>query len=57
MAEPPSDQIGSTLHRLVAELIDQRRRLALLLRENRELREQIEALTRESPDSGDGELR
>ena len=43
--EHPSERIGRNLQTLVNELIDVRRRLAFLHRENRELRAQIAALT------------
>jgi hypothetical protein len=39
-----SQQIGTALRRLAADLVAERRRVALLERENRELREQLEAL-------------
>jgi cell division protein FtsB len=44
--EVSSEQIGSALRRLAADLVAERRRVALLQRENRELRAQIEDLRR-----------
>jgi hypothetical protein len=44
--EVSSEQIGSALRRLAADLVAERRRVALLQRENRELRAQIEDLQR-----------
>jgi hypothetical protein len=46
-----SQQIGSALRRLAADLVAERRRVAALERENRELRAQLEALQRDAPDS------
>jgi cell shape-determining protein MreC len=39
-----SEQIASALRRLAADLVAERRRVAVLERENRELRAQLEAL-------------
>ena len=39
--EVSSEQIGTALRRLAADLVAERRRVALLQRENRELRAQI----------------
>jgi hypothetical protein len=44
--EVSSEQIGTALRRLAADLVAERRRVALLERENRELRAQLEALRR-----------
>jgi cell division septum initiation protein DivIVA len=44
MSQITSEQLGSALRRLAADLVAERRRVALLQRENRELREQIEEL-------------
>ena len=44
--EVSSEQIGTALRRLAADLVAERQRVALLQRENRELREQIEDLRR-----------
>jgi len=42
--EVSGEQLGTALRRLVQELVSERRRVALLERENRELRAQIEAV-------------
>jgi hypothetical protein len=42
--EVSSEQIGTALRRLAADLVAERRRVALLERENRELRSQLEEL-------------
>jgi len=44
--EVSSEQIGTALRRLAADLVAERRRVALLERENRELRAQLEELRR-----------
>jgi hypothetical protein len=44
--EVSSEQVGTALRRLAADLVSERRRVALLERENRELRAQLEALRR-----------
>jgi hypothetical protein len=44
--EVSSEQIGTALRRLAADLVAERRRVAVLQRENRELRAQIEDLRR-----------
>jgi cell division protein FtsB len=44
--EVSSEQIGTALRRLAADLVAERRRVALLQRENRELRAEIEGLRR-----------
>jgi len=43
-----SEQIGTALRRLAADLVAERRRVAVLERENRELRAQLEALKHEA---------
>jgi hypothetical protein len=43
--EVSSEQIGTALRRLAADLVAERRRVALLERENRELRAQLEELS------------
>ena len=43
-----SEQIASALRRLAADLVAERRRVAVLERENRELRAQLEALKAEA---------
>jgi cell division septum initiation protein DivIVA len=40
------EQLGSALRRLAADLVEERRRVVLLERENEALRERIEALER-----------
>ena len=50
-----SEQIGTALRRLAADVVAERRRVALLERENRELRAQLEALQR--PAVGEPEQR
>jgi hypothetical protein len=50
-----SEQIGTALRRLAADLVAERRRVALLERENRELRAQLEALR--GPAAGEPEQR
>ena len=42
------EQVGSALRRLAQDLISERRRVAELERENRELKDRIEALERTS---------
>ena len=42
--EVSSEQVGTALRRLAADLVSERRRVAWLERENRELRAQLEAL-------------
>jgi hypothetical protein len=42
--EVSSEQIGTALRRLAADLVAERRRVALLERENQELRAQLEEL-------------
>jgi hypothetical protein len=44
--EVSSEQIGTALRRLAADLVAERRRVALLERENRELRAQLDELRR-----------
>jgi cell division protein FtsB len=47
------EQLGTALRRLAADLVEERRRVALLEHENQALRERIEALERtvaEQPD-------
>jgi cell division septum initiation protein DivIVA len=46
MRQITSEQLGSALRRLAADLVAERRRIALLQRENRELRERIQELER-----------
>ncbi|MBV9416342.1 MAG: hypothetical protein JO363_15275 [Solirubrobacterales bacterium] len=43
-----SEQIASALRRLAADLVAERRRVAVLERENRELRAELEALKAEA---------
>jgi cell division protein FtsB len=53
MTHISGEQLGSALQRLAADLVVERRRVALLERENEALREQIKALERalsEQPD-------
>jgi hypothetical protein len=50
-----SEQIGTALRRLAADVVAERRHVALLERENRELRAQLEALQR--PAVGEPEQR
>jgi hypothetical protein len=47
--EVSSEQIGTALRRLAADLVAERRRVALLERENRELRAQLDELRRPTP--------
>jgi cell division protein FtsB len=47
------EQFGSALRRLAADLVEERRRVALLQRENEALRERIEALERALSDQPD----
>jgi hypothetical protein len=49
--EVSSEQIGTALRRLAADLVAERRRVALLERENRELRGQLEELRRPAASS------
>jgi cell division protein FtsB len=42
-----SERIGSALHALASDLVTERRRVARLERENRQLRSEIERLERE----------
>jgi hypothetical protein len=44
--EVSSEQIGTALRRLAADLVAERRRVVMLERENRELRAQLEELRR-----------
>jgi len=44
--EVSSEQIGTALRRLAADLVAERRRVAVLERENRELRAQLDELRR-----------
>ncbi|HTX13204.1 MAG TPA: hypothetical protein VME22_31600 [Solirubrobacteraceae bacterium] len=46
MRQVTSEQLGSALRRLAADLVAERRRVAVLQRENRELRERIQELER-----------
>lgn len=46
MHEVPRDRLGTVLRRLAADLVTERRRVAALRRENRELRAQLEAFGR-----------
>jgi regulator of replication initiation timing len=46
MKQISGEQLGSTLRRLAADLVEERRHVALLERENQALREQIDALQR-----------
>lgn len=46
MRQITSEQLGSALRRLAADVVAERRRVALLQRENRELRERIQELER-----------
>jgi cell shape-determining protein MreC len=48
--EVTSEQIGTALRRLAADLVAERRRVALLERENQQLRAQLEALKRPAAD-------
>jgi hypothetical protein len=50
-----SEQIGTALRRLAADFVAERRRVALLERENRELRAQLEGL--QQPAVGEPEQR
>jgi hypothetical protein len=53
MKDISGEQVGSALRRLAADLVEERRRVALLEHENEALRERIEALERavaEQPD-------
>lgn len=53
MKQISGEQLGSALRRLAADLVEERRRVALLEHENEALRERIEALERalsEQPD-------
>lgn len=44
MEDVRTDRLGTALRRLAEDLIDERRTVALLRRENRELRERLERL-------------
>jgi hypothetical protein len=46
MRQITGEQLGSALRRLAADLVAERRRVAVLQRENRELRERIQELER-----------
>ncbi|MGN6872355.1 MAG: hypothetical protein ACTHMY_28530 [Solirubrobacteraceae bacterium] len=46
MTRISGEQLGTALRRLAADLVEERRRVALLERENEALRERIEALER-----------
>jgi cell division septum initiation protein DivIVA len=46
MRQITSEQLGNALRRLAADLVAERRRVALLQRENRELRERVQELER-----------
>jgi hypothetical protein len=46
MRQITSEQLGSALRRLAADVVAERRRVAVLQRENRELRERIQELER-----------
>ena len=53
MKQISGEQLGSALRRLAADLVQERRRVALLEQENEALRDRIEALERavsEQPD-------
>jgi chaperonin cofactor prefoldin len=46
MRQITSEQLGSALRRLAADVVAERRRVTVLERENRELRERIQELER-----------
>jgi hypothetical protein len=46
MKQITSEQLGTALRRLAADVVAERRRVAVLQRENRELRERIQELER-----------
>jgi hypothetical protein len=50
MEHVSGEQLGSALRRLAADLVEERRRVAMLERENKALRERIEALERARPE-------
>jgi cell division protein FtsB len=50
MRELTGEQLGSALRRLAAEVVQERRRVAVLERENRELRGEVSDLRSENHD-------
>jgi len=50
------EQLGTALRRLAADLVEERRRVALLERENEAMRERIEALERALSEQSDHRL-
>lgn len=50
MREVSVDRVGNALRRLAEDLVTERTRVALLQRENRELRRRLEALERVAED-------